>query len=129
MNSIGKVIAASAATVAVTFLAMYFTRLPVFSAVGPALAIAVAVAFFAAITLLPAIMVFVGRRGWIKPRRELTTVFRRRSGVRIVRRPKIHLVASLLVLIFLASCTTLRISIMTTARRCRLRLEALRHTP
>ncbi len=107
LNSIGKVIAASAATVAVTFLAMIFTRLPVFSAVGPALAIAVTVAFFAAMTVLPAIMLLAGRRGWIKPRRELTTQFWRRSGVRIVRRPKIHLFASLLVLIFLASCTSL----------------------
>ena len=57
LASIGKVIAASAATVAVTFLAMVFTTLPVFSTVGPALAIAVTVAFVAAITLLPAIMV------------------------------------------------------------------------
>src|ERR1700730_5973841 len=35
LASIGKVIAASAATVAVTFFAMIFTRLPVFSTVGP----------------------------------------------------------------------------------------------
>ena len=97
LASIGKVIGASAATVAVTFLAMVFTTLPVFSTVGPALAIAVSVAFVAAITVLPAIMVLAGRRGWIKPRRELTTRFWRRSGVRIVRRPRIHLVASLLV--------------------------------
>lgn len=105
LASIGKVIAASAATVAVTFLAMVFTKLPVFSTVGPALAIAVAVAFVAAITVLPAMMALVGRRGWIKPRRELTTRFWRRSGVRIVRRPKIHLVASLLILITLAGCS------------------------
>jgi RND superfamily putative drug exporter len=107
LASIGKVIGASAATVAVTFLAMVFTTLPVFSTVGPALAIAVSVAFVAAITVLPAIMVLAGRRGWIKPRRELTTRFWRRSGVRIVRRPRIHLVASLLVLITLASCAAL----------------------
>jgi putative drug exporter of the RND superfamily len=107
LASIGKVIAASAATVAVTFLAMVFTKLPVFSTVGPALAIAVAVAFVAAVTVLPAIMVLAGRRGWIKPRRDLTTRFWRRSGVRIVRRPKIHLVASLMVLITLAGCATL----------------------
>src|ERR1700684_2914045 len=107
LASIGKVIAASAATVAVTFLAMVFTTLPVFSTVGPALSIAVTVAFAAAITLLPAIMVLVGRRGWIKPRRELTTRFWRTSGVRIVRRPKIHLVASLLILVTLAGCATL----------------------
>jgi RND superfamily putative drug exporter len=107
LASIGKVIAASAATVAVTFLAMVFTTLPVFSTVGPALSIAVSVAFVAAITLLPAIMVLVGRRGWIRPRRELTTRFWRRSGVRIVRRPKIHLVASLVILITLAGCSAL----------------------
>ncbi len=107
LTSIGKVIAASAATVAVTFLAMIFTQLPVFSTVGPALAIAIIVAFLAAVTLLPAILVLAGRRGWIKPRRELTTRFWRRSGIRIVRRPKTHLVASLIVLIILASCAGL----------------------
>jgi RND superfamily putative drug exporter len=107
LASIGKVIAASAATVAVTFLAMVFTKLPVFSTIGPALAIAVAVAFVAAITLLPAIMVLLGRRGWITPRREMTTRFWRLSGIRIVRRPKVHLVASLMVLFALAGCATL----------------------
>ena len=107
LTSIGKVIAASAATVAVTFLAMIFTRLPVFSTVGPALAISIGVAFVAAVTLLPAILVLAGRRGWIKPRRDLTTRFWRRSGIRIVRRPKTHLVASLIVLIILASCASL----------------------
>ncbi|MGA7134936.1 MAG: MMPL family transporter, partial [Mycobacterium sp.] len=66
-----------------------------------------AVAFLAAITLLPAILVLAGRRGWIKPRRELTTRFWRRSGIRIVRRPKTHLVASVIVLIILASCAGL----------------------
>ena len=105
LASIGKVIAASAATVAVTFLAMVFTKLPVFSTVGPALAIAVSVAFVAAVTVLPAIMVLVGRRGWIKPRREVTTRFWRRSGVRIARRPRIHLVASLMILFTLAGCS------------------------
>ncbi|OBK38961.1 hypothetical protein A5658_25460 [Mycobacterium sp. 1245111.1] len=105
LGSIGKVIAASAATVAVTFVTMVFTKLPVFSTVGPALAIAVTVAFLAAVTVLPAIMTLAGRRGWIKPRRELTTRFWRTSGVRIVRRPKIHLAASLLILITLAVCS------------------------
>jgi len=107
LASIGKVIAASAATVAVTFFAMIFTRLPVFSTVGPALAIAICVAFLAAVTVLPAILILLGRRGWIKPRRELTNRFWRRSGIRIVRRPKPHLVASLTVLAILASCAGL----------------------
>jgi RND superfamily putative drug exporter len=73
--SIGKVIAASAATVSVTFLAMVFTELEVFSSVGPAISVSVIVSFLAAVTLLPAILVLTGRRGWIKPRRDLTTTF------------------------------------------------------
>ena len=72
LSSIGKVIAASAATVAVTFLGMIFARLPFFTSVGPALAVSIAVALLAAITLLPAILVLVGRRGWVAPRRSLT---------------------------------------------------------
>jgi putative drug exporter of the RND superfamily len=107
LTSIGKVIAASAATVAVTFLAMIFARLAVFSTVGPAISISIAVAFLAAVSLLPAILVLAGRRGWIRPRRDLTNRFWRRTGIRIVRRPKTHLVASLIVLILLASCASL----------------------
>lgn len=107
LMSIGKVIAASAATVAVTFLAMVFTKLEVFSAVGPAISISILVSLLGAITLLPAILVLTGRRGWIKPQRDLTGRLWRRSGIRIVRRPKIHLVASLVVLIVLASSASL----------------------
>jgi len=105
--SIGKVITASAATVGITFLGISFARMGVFSTVGVACAIGVGVAYLSAITLLPAILVLAGPRGWVKPRRELTTRFWRRSGTRIVRRPKVHLVGSLLVLIILASCASL----------------------
>ena len=107
LMSIGKVIAASAATVAVTFLAMVFTKLEVFSAVGPAISVAIMVSLLAAVTFLPAVLVLTGRRGWIKPRRDLTSRMWRRSGIRIVRRPKIHLVASLIVLVILASSAML----------------------
>jgi putative drug exporter of the RND superfamily len=107
LASIGKVIAASAATVAVTFLGMVFTRLAVFKTIGPVLAISIAVAFLAAVTLLPAILALAGPRGWISPRRDLTTQFWRRSGIRIVRRPRVHLVASVMVLIVLAGCVSL----------------------
>ncbi|MCV7005064.1 RND family transporter [Mycobacterium gordonae] len=102
MLSIGKVIFASAATVAVTFLAMVFTRLKVFSAVGPATAVSIAVSLLAAVTLLPAILVLTGRRGWINPRRELTTRFWRRSGSMIARRPARFLIGSLAALLALA---------------------------
>jgi putative drug exporter of the RND superfamily len=105
--SVGKVITASAATVGVTFLGISFARMGVFSTVGVSSAIGIAVAFLASVTLLPAILVLAGPRGWVKPRRELTARFWRRSGIRIVRRPKAHLVASVVVLIVLASCASL----------------------
>ncbi|MDR3662958.1 MAG: MMPL family transporter [Mycobacterium sp.] len=102
LSSVGKVITASAATVGVTFLGISFARMGVFSTVGVSSAIGIAVAYLAAVTLLPAILALVGPRGWIKPRHELTAGLWRRSGARIVRRPRLHLVASLLVLILLA---------------------------
>ena len=104
LSSIGKVIGASAATVAVTFLGMIFTQLPAFTSVGPALAVSIAVAFVAAVTLLPAVLVLAGRRGWIAPRRPLTDRLWQRSAIHIVRRPKAHLVVSLTVLIALGAC-------------------------
>lgn len=107
LSSIGKVIAASAGTVAITFLGMTFARLGVFSTIGPALAITVAVGFLTSITLLPAMVALAGRRGWVRPKRELTGRFWRRSGIHIVRRPVGHLVASLIVLMILAGCASL----------------------
>ncbi|MGU3499371.1 MMPL/RND family transporter [Mycobacterium sp. C31M] len=104
ITAIGKVIAASAATVAVTFLGMGFTTLKVFSTAGPALAVSIVVAFLSSITLLPAFLVLCGRRGWAKPRRELTKQFWRRSAIRIVRRPTAHLVGSMIILVPLALC-------------------------
>ncbi|HKI39622.1 MAG TPA: RND family transporter [Mycobacterium sp.] len=106
LMSIGKVITASAGTVAVTFSAMVFTKLEVFSAVGPAISISIVVALLAALTFLPALLVLTGRRGWIKPRRELTTRMWRITGTRVVRRPRVHLAGSLIVLIALAACTS-----------------------
>jgi RND superfamily putative drug exporter len=105
--SIGKVITASAATVGITFLGISFAKMGVFSTIGASSAIGIGVAYLAALTLLPAILVLGGPRGWVKPRRELTARFWRRSGIRIVRRPKVHLVASVLVLVILASCASL----------------------
>lgn len=107
LMSIGKVIAASAATVGITFLGISFARMGVFSTVGVSSAIGIGVAFLAAMTLLPAILVVAGPRGWVKPPREVTARFWRRSGIRIVRRPRAHLVASVLVLIVLAGCAGL----------------------
>lgn len=104
LASIGKVIAASAATVAVTFLGMIFAQLGILKSAGPVLGISVIVVFTAAVTLLPALLVLAGRRGWIAPRRDLSRRMWRRSGIQIVRKPKAHLLASVLVLAILAGC-------------------------
>ncbi len=106
LSSIGEVIAGSAATVAVTFLGMVFTRLPAFTSIGPALAISIGIAFLAAVTLLPAVLVLAGRRRWVAPRPALTGRLWQRSAVQLVRRPKMHLLVSLSVLIALAGCAT-----------------------
>ena len=102
LGSVGKVITASAATVGVTFLGISFAKMGVFSTVGVSSAVGVGVAYLAAMTLLPALLAVVGPRGWITPRKDVTSRLWRRSGVRIVRRPWAHLVGSLLVLFLLA---------------------------
>lgn len=107
LTSIGKVIAASAATVAVTLMGMGFAKLGVFATTGPVLAIGIAVAFLAAITLLPAILTLAGPRGWVAPRRERAARLWRRTGVRIVRRPKTYLIGSLALLLALGSAAGL----------------------
>ncbi|MCV7424659.1 RND family transporter [Mycobacterium yunnanensis] len=106
MQSIGKVVTASAVTVGLTFLCLSFAKMGVFRTVGVSSAIGIGVAYLAGVTLLPAILVLAGPRGWVRPRRELTSGFWRRSGIRIVRRPVPHLVASLLVLAILAGLAT-----------------------
>jgi putative drug exporter of the RND superfamily len=102
--TIGEVICGSAATVAVTFMGLSFASLGVFLTVGPALAVTIAIAVLAALTVLPALIVLAGRRGWVKVRKDLTGRFWRKSAVHIVRKPKIHLTASLAVLLALAGC-------------------------
>ncbi|MBX7431922.1 MMPL family RND transporter [Mycobacterium sp. Y57] len=104
MDSIGKVIAGSAGTTAVTFFGLAFTQLAVFSTVGPALSVTILIAFVASVSLLPAMLTLAGRRGWVKPRKDLTSRWWRTSGVRIVRKPAGHLAASLVVLLALAAC-------------------------
>lgn len=123
MMSVGKVIAASAATVGITFLGMRFAKLGVFSTVGPALAIGIAVSFLAAVTLLPAILVLASPRGWVAPRGERMATFWRRAGTRIVRRPKAYLGASLIVWLHWPAARAWLTSTTTTANNCRLRIR------
>ncbi|MDT4997896.1 MAG: putative drug exporter of the superfamily, partial [Mycobacterium sp.] len=107
LASIGGVITASAGTVAIAFFGLAFTTLGIFQTIGPSLTVTIATGYFAAITMLPALIVLAGRRGWIKPRKDMTGRFWRRSGVHIARRPRIHLAVSLVILISLAATVTL----------------------
>ena len=86
---------------------MVFTQLTVFYTVGVALAAAIAVGCIGAVTFLPSLLTLAGRRGWVRPRRDLTSRFWRRSGIRIVRNPVANLVVSLVILAILASSSGL----------------------
>ncbi|CAN7472946.1 RND family transporter [Mycolicibacterium frederiksbergense] len=107
MVTIGEVIAGSAGTVAITFSALSFATLSVFSSVGPALAATIFIGFLGSITLLPAFITLAGRRGWVNPRKDITGPMWRRMGVSIVRKPKLNLFGSLVVLVALAGCALL----------------------
>ncbi|MDT5149199.1 MAG: putative drug exporter of the superfamily [Mycobacterium sp.] len=107
LGSIGGVVMGSAATVAITFFGLAFTNLGIFQTIGPALTVTIAIGFIAAVTMLPALIVLAGRRGWIKPRKDMTGRFWRRSGVHIARKPKVHLAVSFVILTSLAATVSL----------------------
>nr|WP_232070512.1 MMPL family transporter [Mycobacterium noviomagense] len=109
--TIGRVILASAATVAFAFLAMVFARLSVFAALGPACAVAVFVGFLATVTLLPPVLALAAKRGIGEPRRDLTRRYWNRVAVAVVRRPVPLLAASLAILLALGALgLTMRVS-------------------
>jgi RND superfamily putative drug exporter len=85
--TIGRVIAASAMTVAFAFLSMVFGRLSVFATLGPACAVAILVGFIATVTLLPPVLLWASRFGWGAPRKDLTRRYWNRIAVLVVRRP------------------------------------------
>ncbi|WP_406814966.1 RND family transporter [Mycobacterium sp. M23085] len=109
--TIGRVILASAATVALALVAMAFAKLNIFATSGPACAIAVLTGFIASVTLLPPVLVLAARRGIGEPRADRTRAYWNRIAVTVVRRPVPLLAISLLILVALASiCLTVRIS-------------------
>ena len=109
--SIGRVILASAATVALAFVAMVFARLSVFAGVGPACAVAVIVGFGATVTLLPPVLALAARRGIGEPKTDRTRRYWNRVAVSVVRRPVPLLVISLVLLLALSAVAfTMKIS-------------------
>ena len=109
--SIGRVILASAATVAFAFLAMVFARLSVFAALGPACAIAVLFGFLATVTLLPPVLALAAKRGIGDPKPDRTRRYWNSVAVAVVRRPVTLLTISLAVLLALSAvAVTINIS-------------------
>ena len=109
--TIGRVILASAATVALALLSMTFATLNIFATSGPACAIAVLVGFVATVTLLPPVLAVAARRGIGEPRADRTRAYWNRIAATVVRKPVPLLVISLVILSALASvCLTIRIS-------------------
>lgn len=110
--SIGRVILASAATVAFAFLAMVFARLSVFAALGPACAIAVLFGFLATVTLLPPVLAIAAKRGIGEPKSDRTRRYWNSVAVAVVRRPPVPLlIVSLVILLALSAvAATIKIS-------------------
>ncbi|MCV7275614.1 MULTISPECIES: MMPL/RND family transporter [Mycobacteriaceae] len=109
--SIGRVILASAATVAFAFLAMVFARLSVFAALGPSCAVAVLIGFAATVTLLPPVLALASKHGIGEPKSDRTRRYWNSVAVAVVRRPGRLLITSLVILLPLAGvAATMKIS-------------------
>ncbi|SON60338.1 Acyltrehalose exporter MmpL10 [Mycobacterium simulans] len=113
------ILMASAVTIGVAFSAMMLTKIGMFRAVGPPVAVAVAITLMVSVTLPYALLAIAGRRGYGQPRR-LDELRWRRWGARIVRRSGVLTVGSLVVLIALAVVlVTLRINFDENAMQLR----------
>ena len=102
---VSGIIVASGLTVAASCAVMSLTEIILFRTTGVPCSIGVIVAVLAALTLVPALLSILGRRGFAEPRAAATFQYWRRVGVRIVRRPAWVLTASLAILVALAAPT------------------------
>ncbi|HEX2399422.1 MAG TPA: MMPL family transporter, partial [Mycobacterium sp.] len=93
-RGVAPVIAGSALTIAGALTCLSMAHVAVFRSTGIPCAIGVLVAMLASLTLTPALMALAGRRGWLEPRRSLTTRRWRRIGVSVARWPGPILAAS-----------------------------------
>jgi RND superfamily putative drug exporter len=108
VRRVGEAIASSALVVIAAFLAMLLADLGFLSAMAPGLAISVAVALLASLTLIPAVMTLVGPRLFWPSKRWQTApenALFKRLGQLIARRPGRVALASGLTLVALASGT------------------------
>ncbi|HEY6577080.1 MAG TPA: MMPL family transporter, partial [Mycobacterium sp.] len=104
-TEVSGIIVASGLTVAASCAVMSATQIVLFRTTGVPCSIGVIVAVLAALTLVPALLSILGRRGLVEPRAAATSRYWRRVGVLIVRRPAWVLIASLAILLALAAPT------------------------
>ncbi|KHO26536.1 membrane protein [Mycolicibacterium setense] len=86
-RSVAKVVAASGLTIAGAIYCLSFTRLPYFETMGIPSAIGMAVAVAVAVTLVPAVIAVGGRFGLFEPKRKLMVRRWRGVGTAVVRWP------------------------------------------
>lgn len=100
---IASVIVGSALTVVVASSMMALTEVGIFRTTGPAIAVSVAVTLLLCVTLLPAMLVLAGTRGWLDPKPMRSDARWQRVAAVVVARPGRVLVAGLVPLVLLAS--------------------------
>ena len=116
MRGVGAAVASAGATILVACAALVLATLRSYQALGPVIALAVALMMLAALTLIPAVLTILGRRAFwpVKPRLESATatqadwrrsVYGRIGGV-VLRRPGLTLTATVLALLVLVAGLT-----------------------
>ncbi|OMB97774.1 hypothetical protein A5733_09340 [Mycobacterium sp. NS-7484] len=86
-RSVAKVVVASGLTIAGAIYCLSFTRLPYFETMGVPSAVGMAVAVAVAVTLVPSVIAVGGRFGLFEPRRKLMVRRWRGVGTAVVRWP------------------------------------------
>ncbi|NUS73934.1 MAG: MMPL family transporter [Corynebacteriales bacterium] len=104
VHRVGEVIAASAGAVIIAFSALLFAQLGMLRSMGPSMAIAVATALVASLTLIPAVVSLIGpkifwpSKAWkVQPKHGIST----KIGKALSRKPAIFAAVSALILIVL----------------------------
>lgn len=110
LGRIGGALLASAGTVAISSLVLYFAQLSIFSTIGPPIALAVSTTVFVALTVTPALLLLLGTR--IGPARAPSRIdFWGRTGRYVAAKPgRILLVGAGVLLVMSASVPTIRLA-------------------
>jgi len=99
-----SVIVASGLTVAASCAVMAFTNVVLFRTAGLPCSLGMLIAMAAALTLVPALMALLGRRGFLEPRGSQVSAARwGRLAQLVARRPVVTLVVSAVILVALAA--------------------------